>query len=174
MTSSKLEQEAERATALLAGKVVKRVWRHRGEEVGIEFVDGSRLFVDSLEEGLELSITGEHGPGSSSTSIEPVPPELGPTVFFAPPNGWHGFESSSALTDIFWNNLGCWHYLNFTSDTSTWECPQHHTLAWLSFDSGDVVSELGVRFAEKVEHSSCSIHRVLDQLRGAYGLEVGR
>lgn len=51
-----LEKEAERATAMLSGKVVTRVLRHREAEVVIEFVDGTRLFVDS-ESPLELSIT---------------------------------------------------------------------------------------------------------------------
>jgi hypothetical protein len=55
-----LESEAKRATELLRGKVVTQVWRHRKNEVGIEFSDGSRLFVDYLPDGLELSITGSN------------------------------------------------------------------------------------------------------------------
>jgi hypothetical protein len=35
---------------------VKTVRRHRPEELGIEFEDGTRLFVDGYNEGLELSI----------------------------------------------------------------------------------------------------------------------
>lgn len=57
-TSSKLQQEAARATALLGGKVVAKIWRHREGEVGIEFTDGTRLFVDHTPSGVELSITG--------------------------------------------------------------------------------------------------------------------
>jgi hypothetical protein len=54
-----LEQEARKATAVLRGRTVKQVWRHRAEEVGIEFEDGSRLFVDwQPDNRLELSITG--------------------------------------------------------------------------------------------------------------------
>lgn len=53
-----LAGEAERATMMLAGKEVCQVWRHRAGEVGIEFTDGTRLFVDQNGEGLELSITG--------------------------------------------------------------------------------------------------------------------
>ena len=52
-----LRSEAARATELLRGRVVKQVWRHRAGEVGIEFADGTRLFVDS-NEALELSISG--------------------------------------------------------------------------------------------------------------------
>lgn len=52
-----LEDEAARATGMLSGRVVKQVWRHRSNELGIEFEDGSRLFVDSPA-ALELSITG--------------------------------------------------------------------------------------------------------------------
>ena len=53
-----MEDEAKRATKLLKGKTVKKVWRHRPEELAIEFDDGTRLFVDREETGLELSITG--------------------------------------------------------------------------------------------------------------------
>ena len=51
-----LEEESERATFLLVGKVVRRVMRHRDEEVVIEFEDGSRFFADS-DSSIELSIT---------------------------------------------------------------------------------------------------------------------
>ena len=53
-----LEQEAERATELLKGKVVAKVMRHRAKEVCIEFTDGTRLFVDHNPDNVELSITG--------------------------------------------------------------------------------------------------------------------
>jgi hypothetical protein len=52
-----LSAEARRATKMLKGKEVQIVWRHREGEVGIQFTDGSRLFVDHTESGLELSIT---------------------------------------------------------------------------------------------------------------------
>ncbi len=51
-----LEEEGNHASAMLLGKVVKRVIRHRENEVMIEFEDGSRLFADS-EAPLKLSIT---------------------------------------------------------------------------------------------------------------------
>jgi hypothetical protein len=54
---SQLENEAQQATDLLKGKIVSVVWRHRKNEIGIEFTDGSRLFIDSTQEGVELSIT---------------------------------------------------------------------------------------------------------------------
>jgi hypothetical protein len=56
--SSPLQDEAKRATKMLRGRVVKRIWRHRDREVGIEFEDGARLFADVTQTGLELSITG--------------------------------------------------------------------------------------------------------------------
>jgi hypothetical protein len=52
-----LSKEAERATELLRGKEVATVWRHRKGEVVIEFEDGTRLFVDWTQDGVELSIT---------------------------------------------------------------------------------------------------------------------
>jgi len=42
---------------MLKGKIVERVWRHLPKEIGIEFMDGSRLFVDMETDGLEMSIT---------------------------------------------------------------------------------------------------------------------
>jgi hypothetical protein len=51
-----LQEESERATAMLAGKVVARVVRYREAEVLIEFADGTRLFVDGGTR-LELSMT---------------------------------------------------------------------------------------------------------------------
>ena len=50
-----LEEESERATSMLLGKVVRRVMRHRDGEVMIEFEDGSRFFADS-DSPLELSM----------------------------------------------------------------------------------------------------------------------
>ena len=57
MLQSDLEAEAIRATEMLRGRVVRQVWRHRPGEIGLEFEDGTRLFVDSSST-LELSITG--------------------------------------------------------------------------------------------------------------------
>ena len=54
-----LDDEEGRATELLRGKAVASVRRHRPQEVLIEFADGTRLFVDTTSEPLELSITGE-------------------------------------------------------------------------------------------------------------------
>ncbi|MGV3533346.1 MAG: hypothetical protein ACO1QR_13345 [Chthoniobacteraceae bacterium] len=54
---SDLEAEAVRATEMLRGRLVSKVWRHRPGEIVLEFDDGTRLFVDSSAP-LELSITG--------------------------------------------------------------------------------------------------------------------
>lgn len=54
-----LENEAQRLTELLSGKAVTKVWRHRNSELAIEFMDGTRLFIDGPnQEPLELSVTG--------------------------------------------------------------------------------------------------------------------
>lgn len=60
MSESKLdlEQEAKLATEMLKGKVVSKLLRHREGEVGIEFTDGTRLFIDTTDTSVELSITG--------------------------------------------------------------------------------------------------------------------
>ena len=56
-TDNLLKTEAQRATELLAGKIVKAVWRHKEKELGIEFTDGTRLFVDYQPNSVEISIT---------------------------------------------------------------------------------------------------------------------
>lgn len=58
MKQKDLDEEGKKATALLNGKVVNVVHRHRDNEVLIEFTDGVRLFVDNSGNRLELSITG--------------------------------------------------------------------------------------------------------------------
>ena len=55
---SDLDDEAARTTALLEGKCVRHVWRRRAGEVGLEFTDGTRLFVNAIGSGVELSVTG--------------------------------------------------------------------------------------------------------------------
>lgn len=69
MGDQNLKNEAERVTELLHGKVVRAVWRHRAGEVGLEFTDGTRFFVDALSSGgLDLSVTlgaDDQEPGES-------------------------------------------------------------------------------------------------------------
>ncbi len=54
-----LKKEEKRATKLLKGKVVKKIRRHRKEEVVIDFEDGTRFFIDWRDTELDLSITGD-------------------------------------------------------------------------------------------------------------------
>lgn len=52
-----LHDEAARATEMLQGKTVARVMRNRPGEVVIEFQDGTRVFIDRSETGVDVSIT---------------------------------------------------------------------------------------------------------------------
>ena len=54
-TEKELKAEARQLTRWLKGKTVQRVWRHRATEVGIQFEDGARLFIDHCANGLEWS-----------------------------------------------------------------------------------------------------------------------
>ena len=56
-----LEEEAEALNRLLRGKTVAKVFRHRIGEVGIEFTDQSRLFLDQTPDGVECSVTAGIG-----------------------------------------------------------------------------------------------------------------
>ncbi|MEW6644307.1 MAG: hypothetical protein AB1586_27650 [Pseudomonadota bacterium] len=51
-----IEDEASRLTDLLKGKIVKVARRRRPGEFVIRFEDGTRLYVDAKDEGLELSV----------------------------------------------------------------------------------------------------------------------
>jgi hypothetical protein len=56
---TELEREAEKLTQLLKGKTVRIVWRHRPDEIEIEFDgdDRTRLFVNRDPDGLDISVT---------------------------------------------------------------------------------------------------------------------
>ncbi len=54
-----LEEEVNRAEAMLKNKVVSIIFPNRKQDFGIEFKDGTRLFVDKVQEGLEISITSQ-------------------------------------------------------------------------------------------------------------------
>jgi hypothetical protein len=56
-TMTDLEMEAEKLMELLKGKTVKIVWRHRPDEIAIEFDDRTRLFVNRHADGLDISVT---------------------------------------------------------------------------------------------------------------------
>lgn len=59
---------ARRATAMLRGRQVAEVTRHRTNELGVHFTDGTRLLVDAPSGDIELSVTG----GSEESSTEAV------------------------------------------------------------------------------------------------------
>lgn len=56
-----LEEEQKAATDLLRDKVVKNIKRPNTRELMIEFTDGTRLYVNESDVGLDLSVT--HGRG---------------------------------------------------------------------------------------------------------------
>ena len=59
--SAELSADAEKLTVALKGKELVRVWQHRPEAMGIEFVDGTRLYVAQGEDGIEITATGRVG-----------------------------------------------------------------------------------------------------------------
>ncbi len=55
-----IEEETKKIEKFIKNKVVVKVFRNRKNEFGIEFEDGTRLFIDRVEEGLELSVTTQN------------------------------------------------------------------------------------------------------------------
>ena len=51
------EDLCKKASDLLQGKKLKRIWM-ADNAIGIEFHDGSRLFIDVKDNNIELSVTG--------------------------------------------------------------------------------------------------------------------
>lgn len=59
ISQSELELEATTASDLLVGKNVAKVFRPKASTLGVEFSDGTRLFIDAKSDAtIELSITG--------------------------------------------------------------------------------------------------------------------
>ena len=57
--SKELENEADKLKELLNGKSVSEIFRHRKNELCIQFSDGTRLFIDGAKnQNLEFSVTG--------------------------------------------------------------------------------------------------------------------
>ena len=56
--AAQLAAEAERISGLLKGKTLLRVWQHRPEAMGIEFDDGTKLYVERITGGLDVNIIG--------------------------------------------------------------------------------------------------------------------
>jgi hypothetical protein len=57
--SAELAAEAERLSGLLKGRALARVWQHRPEAMGIEFADGTKLYVSIGDDGLEINVSGK-------------------------------------------------------------------------------------------------------------------
>jgi hypothetical protein len=57
LNEKNLKKEARQLTKMLRGRTVEVVWRHRKKEVGIQFTDGARLFIDQTPDGLDYSVT---------------------------------------------------------------------------------------------------------------------
>lgn len=89
-----------------------------------------------------------------------------------PAAGWVGFPASEALLDCVGEHLSSWRYLNFTSDTSTWENPDDGCLVSIAFGSTARVSELMVIAPDASALSSQSASDLLEHLREAYGVVV--
>ena len=61
--SADLAAEAERVAGLLRGKAVARIWQHRPEALGIEFADGTKLYVEQHPTGIEMNGIGRVASG---------------------------------------------------------------------------------------------------------------
>ncbi len=74
--SPELAAEAERLSKLLAGKALARVWQHRPEAMGLEFADGTKLYVSISDDGgLDVNVSGK---------LSAAPPPDGPLPLMPP------------------------------------------------------------------------------------------
>jgi hypothetical protein len=72
-----LSLEARRLTRRLATKVVHRAWRHRANELGLQFTDGTQFFVARLANGLDFSIVDGPPPPRRSKAGSRATPAKG-------------------------------------------------------------------------------------------------
>jgi hypothetical protein len=93
-------------------------------------------------------------------------------VRLEPVSGWARFSASEALLDYVAEHLSSWQYLNFTSDTSTWENPDDGCLVNIALASTASVCELLVAAPDASALSSQSVSSLLEHLRDAHGVVV--
>ncbi len=53
----RMKDEIVKINSILRGKKVLRVFQSKENEIGIEFEDGTRFFIDLTDDGFEFSIT---------------------------------------------------------------------------------------------------------------------
>ena len=70
--SAELAAEADRLAGLLRGKTLARIWQHRPEAMGLEFADGTKLYVSITDGTLEMNVSGK----LSAAPPPDVPPGL--------------------------------------------------------------------------------------------------
>ncbi|HEY0466562.1 MAG TPA: hypothetical protein VGC79_20275 [Polyangiaceae bacterium] len=76
------------------------------------------------------------------------------------------------MLDYVAEHLSSWQYLNFTSDTSTWENPDDGCLVSIAFAGTSGVCELLVVAADASALSSQSASSLLEHLREADSVVV--
>ncbi|MEP7119881.1 MAG: hypothetical protein ABJE95_03180 [Byssovorax sp.] len=94
------------------------------------------------------------------------------TIAPTAPEGWEGFTQSKAVTDLLWRRLRTWHYLSFSSGTSTWEDPDG-SCALLNVDYTDErIVDLSVDLTSDDGPGADTLRELLSELESVFALRI--
>jgi len=140
----------------------------------------AEMFRASLR---EASATADHnrlGPARLAAKLldelggsQPVDAGSRISLCLEPPSGWGMFSQSEALVDFVAEYLSSWRYLNFTSDTSTWEDPDEGCLVTVGFTGTANVSDFHV-IAPSATALTRSVSGLLEHLRKTHRIQERR
>jgi len=139
----------------------------------------AEMFRGALREAADVADQNRLGPARSAMKLldrlgNPQPAQIDSTVShrLEPVSGWSRFSESDALVEFVSRHLSSWHYLSFTSDTSTWENPSDGCLVNIAFTNTESVREFSIVAPVSSALKSRSVSRLLEHLRDAYGVLV--
>lgn len=137
----------------------------------------AEIFRASLREASDTADQNRLGPARLAAKLldelgrsHPVDAEPRISLRLQPPSGWAMFSHSEALVDSLAEYLSSWQYLNFTSDTSTWEDPDEGCLVTIGFASTANICDFHV-VAPNAAALTRAVSGLLEQLRKTYGIQ---
>jgi len=137
----------------------------------------AEMFRASLREASGTADHNRLGPARLAAKLldelggsQPVDAESRISIRLEPPSGWAMFSHSKALVDFLAEYLSSWQYLNFTSDTSTWEDPDERCLVTIGFASTANICDFHV-VAPSAAALTRSVSGLLEQLRKTHGIQ---
>ncbi len=86
-------------------------------------------------------------------------------VALTPAGGWDTFNDTEEVTELAWEVLAGWHYMNPTAKTSVWESPSGATF-YLAFDDAGALVEAAANHARDEDPELSALLRRLAKRHG--------